>query len=180
MARVPRHRFVPRQLADRAYEDCPLPIGLEQTISQPLMVALMAQMLRLTGVERVLDVGTGSGYQAAVLAKLAGVVISIERHSELAERARGALNQCGYDGVTVIVGDGAMGYPECAPYDRILVAAAANHIPRKLIDQLTPNGRLVMPVGPPDLQTLTVITTDDRGQAYTHEHGACVFVRLVQ
>jgi protein-L-isoaspartate(D-aspartate) O-methyltransferase len=170
---------VPPELADRAYADCPLPIGLEQTISQPLMVAMMAQMLRLTGVERILDVGTGSGYQAAILAELAAEVITIERHTELADRAYVTLVQCGYEGIKVIVGNGALGYPAAAPYDRILVAAAANQIPQKLIDQLTPNGRLVMPVGPPELQTLTVITTDDHGQAYTHEHGACVFVPLV-
>jgi protein-L-isoaspartate(D-aspartate) O-methyltransferase len=179
MGRVPRHRFVPPEFADQAYEDHPIPIGLGQTISQPLMVATMAQMLRLTGKERVLDVGAGSGYQAAVLGELAAEVISIERHPELAARAETVLHQCGYHNVLVVVGDGALGYPPRAPYDRIIVAAAADRVPQPLIDQLPPNSRLIMPVGPTDLQTLTVITTDARGHAYTHEHGGCLFVPLI-
>jgi protein-L-isoaspartate(D-aspartate) O-methyltransferase len=179
MRRVPRHLFVPADLAEQAYENYPLPIGLDQTISQPLMVAMMAQMLRLTGAERVLDVGTGSGYQAAVLAELAAEVISIERHAPLADQAQTALAQCRCANVTVVIGDGTLGFKERAPYERILVGAAANAIPQSLIDQLTPNGRLVMPVGPPELQTLTVITTDERGHAFTHEHGGCVFVPLI-
>jgi len=180
MRRVPRHRFVPAVIADQAYENRPLPIGLDQPISQPLMVATMTQMLRLTGSERVLDVGTGSGYQAAILAELAGEVISIERHAALAERARKVLDRNGYSRVTVVTGDGSSGYPDRAPYDRILVAAATDTVPQMLIDQLRPHGRLVIPVGPADLQTLTVITVDEHGQAYIHEHGGCVFVPLVR
>lgn len=179
MRRVPRHRFVPPEFQQEAYEDKPLSIGFEQTISQPLMVAMMAQMLRLTGTERVLDVGTGSGYGAAALAELAREVISIERFPELAERARGILAELGYKNVTIIVGDGSEGYPAAAPYDRITVAAATPRVPQALIEQLAPNGRLILPVGDPSLQTLTVITKDAEGHAFTHEHGGCAFVPLI-
>ncbi len=179
MRRVPRHRFVPPELRGEAYEDKPLPIGQEQTISQPLMVALMAQMLKLTGTEHVLEVGTGSGYGAAVLAELARDVVTIERHPDLAERARALLAELGCHNITVVVGDGSQGCPAAAPYDRILVAAASPRVPTALIDQLAPNGRLILPVGEPGLQTLTVITKDASGRAFTHEHGGCAFVPLI-
>jgi protein-L-isoaspartate(D-aspartate) O-methyltransferase len=179
MRRVPRHRFVPPELLAEAYEDKPLPIGQEQTISQPLMVALMAQMLKLTGREHILDVGTGSGYGAAVLAELGRDVVTIERHTDLAERARRTLAELGYTNITVVTGDGSQGYPAMAPYDRILVAAASPRVPQALVAQLAPNGRLILPVGEPGLQTLTVITTDAEGRAFTHEHGGCAFVPLI-
>ncbi|HZO88980.1 MAG TPA: protein-L-isoaspartate(D-aspartate) O-methyltransferase [Chthonomonadaceae bacterium] len=179
MRRVPRHRFVPPEAAAEAYEDRPLPIGQEQTISQPLMVALMAQMLKLTGCERVLDVGTGSGYGAAVLAELTREVITVERHAALGEQARVRLAELGYTNVTVRIGDGSEGYAAAAPYDRIHVAAASPRVPEALIAQLAPEGRLIIPVGEPGLQTLTVITKDSAGRAFTHEHGGCAFVPLI-
>jgi protein-L-isoaspartate(D-aspartate) O-methyltransferase len=179
MRRVPRHRFVPPEEAGHAYEDRALPIGLYQTISQPLMVALMVQMLKLAGTERVLEVGTGSGYGAAVLAELAREIVSIERHPALAERARTLLAELGYANVAVVIGDGSEGYAPAAPYDRILVAAASPRVPQALSAQLAPNGRLILPVGDPGEQTLTVITKDDMGRAFTHEHGACAFVPLI-
>jgi protein-L-isoaspartate(D-aspartate) O-methyltransferase len=179
MRRVPRHRFVSPDLVASAYDDSALPIGLGQTISQPLMVALMAQMLKLTGTERVLEVGTGSGYGAAVLAELAREVVTIERHAELAEQARQILTELGYTNVKLIVGDGTEGYPAGAPYDRIVVAASAPRVPEALLAQLAPNGRLVMPVGDAAVQTLTLITKDADGHAFTHEHGGCAFVPLI-
>ena len=179
MARVPRHLFVSWEQAEHAYEDRALPIEGEQTISQPYMVALMTQMLKLTGSERVLDVGTGSGYGAAVLAELAHEVITIERHPALAQRAEELLSTLGYTNITFCIGDGSEGYPPQSPYDRILVAAAAPRVPEPLIAQLAPLGRLILPVGEPGLQTLTVITKDAEGHAFTHEHGACGFVPLI-
>jgi protein-L-isoaspartate(D-aspartate) O-methyltransferase len=179
MRHVPRHRFVLPEDQAEAYENKPLPIGQDQTISQPLMVALMAQMLKLTGTEHVLEVGTGSGYGAAVLAELARDVVTIERHADLAEHAQATLTELGYANVTVVVGDGSEGYSPAAPYDRILVAAASPHVPEALIEQLALNGRLILPVGEPGLQTLTVITKDAEGRAFTHEHGSCAFVPLI-
>lgn len=179
MRRVLRHRFVPIEHIAQAYEDHPLPIGHDQTISQPYMVALLAQMLKLTGSERVLDVGTGSGYQAAVLSLLCQEVISIERHAELAAAARVTLQKEGYANVRVLHGDGTQGVAEYAPFDRIVIAAASVRIPEPLIAQIAPGGRLVMPVGESDIQTLTVITRDEAGNVFTHEHGGCVFVPLV-
>lgn len=151
MARVDRARFVPAELRSRAYDDVALPIGHGQTISQPTMVALICDALGLRGDEKVLDVGTGSGYQAAVLARLAREVHSVERIPELAEQARTAL---GCTGVRVHVGDGTQGLPEEAPFDAIAVAAAAEAPPPALLDQLAPGGRLVIPIGPPDRQVL--------------------------
>src|ERR671924_421049 len=147
MARVPRELFVPPELRDRAYEDAALPIGAGHTISQPYMVAAICQALALRGDERVLDVGTGSGYQAAVLAELADEVHTIERVPELAEKARANLAAAGYDRVQVHVGDGTLGLPERAPFDAIAVAAAAPGFPQTLYEQLNPRGRLVVPVG---------------------------------
>lgn len=179
MGRVPRHRFVPDEEKPCAYENRPLPIGQEQTISQPLIVALMVQMLRLSGRERVLEVGAGSGYQAAILAELTCAVITVERHADLAERARVVLDELGYRNVTVLVHDGSEGYAAAAPYERIIVAAASPRVPEALVTQLAPGGRLVLPVGDPNLQTLTVITKDAEGRAFTHEHGGCAFVPLI-
>lgn len=179
MRRVLRHHFVPEEQAAQAYADHPLPIGYNQTISQPYMVALLAQMLKLTGSERVLDVGTGSGYQAAVLSLLCREVISIERNVELAHQARATLEREGFLNVRVLHGDGTQGAREDAPFDRIVVAAAAMRVPGPLITQIAPEGRLVMPIGETDLQTLTVITKDAKGGIFTHEHGGCLFVPLI-
>jgi protein-L-isoaspartate(D-aspartate) O-methyltransferase len=144
---LPREAFVPPELRAEAWENIPLPIGAEQTISQPLVVARMLELLALDGSERVLDVGTGSGYHAALLAKLADHVWSIEVHAELSARAGAALAGLGIDNVTLLVGDGAGGWPPAAPYDAINVAAAAaDDVPQALVDQLAPGGRLVGPV----------------------------------
>lgn len=147
MRRVPRHHFVPPLLHDQAYGDHPLPIGLGQTISQPYIVAYMTELAAPARGARVLEVGTGSGYQAAVLAALGAEVYSIEIIPELAEQAREALRAAGYGGVRVRTGDGYVGWPEAAPFDAILVTAAPDHVPPALIAQLAENGRLVIPVG---------------------------------
>jgi protein-L-isoaspartate(D-aspartate) O-methyltransferase len=147
MGRLARQRFVPAQYAALAYADRPLPLGLGQTISQPYIVALMTQLARPTPESRALDIGTGSGYQAAVLAELCREVYSIEIVPPLAEDARQRLAGLGYKNVTIRCGDGYRGWPEHAPFDIILIAAAADHVPQPLLDQLAPGGRLVMPVG---------------------------------
>jgi protein-L-isoaspartate(D-aspartate) O-methyltransferase len=154
MERVPRHRFVPAELAARAYNDEPLVIGERQTISQPYMVAAMTEALELTGNERVLEVGAGSGYQAAILAELAREVVTIEARTSLAATARERLANLGYRNVRVEVGDGTLGWPASAPFNAILVAAAAPQVPPPLLEQLAENGRLVIPVGKTDRQTL--------------------------
>lgn len=147
MRSVPRHCFVPQEYRDMAYSDGPLPIGTGQTISQPYIVAFMSEAVALTGSERVLEVGTGSGYQAAVLASLAKEVHSIERHTALAEIARQTLGELGYPNVTVHMGDGSKGLPEFAPYQAIVVTASAPKVPKPLLDQLDEGGRLILPVG---------------------------------
>src|SRR3712207_5608548 len=157
MRAVPRELFVPAELRARAYEDAALPIGAGQTISQPYMVARICEALALRGNERVLDVGTGSGYQAAVLAELAEEVHTIERVPELAARARATLVEAGYDRVHVHVGDGTLGLPEHAPYAAIAVAAAAPRLPETLYEQLTVRGRLAVPVGRRRSQTLELV-----------------------
>ncbi|HEY6000438.1 MAG TPA: protein-L-isoaspartate(D-aspartate) O-methyltransferase [bacterium] len=162
MRAVPRHRFVPPELAAEAYEDHPLPIGEGQTISQPYIVALMTELLALRGGERVLEVGTGSGYQAAVLAELAGEVYSIEILAPLAQRAAATLAGLGYGRVRVRTGDGYLGWPEAAPFDAIVVTAAPDHVPQPLIDQLKIGGRLVLPVGS-YYQELVVCTKTEAG-----------------
>jgi protein-L-isoaspartate(D-aspartate) O-methyltransferase len=154
MERVPRHRFVPAELAARAYNDEPLGIGERQTISQPYMVAAMTDALELTGQERVLEVGAGSGYQAAILSELAREVVTIEARTSLAAAARERLAKLGYRNVRVEAGDGTLGWPDSSPFDAILVAAAAPRVPPPLFEQLAEAGRLVIPVGKPDRQTL--------------------------
>lgn len=156
MREVPRHLFVPPDARQYAYVDSPIRIGSGQTISQPFIVALMTELLDVHPEHRVLDVGTGSGYQAAILGALAAEVHSIERHPELAESARETLEQLGYSSIHVHIGDGTQGYPPAAPYDRIIVAAAAPAVPQALLDQLAPEGRLVIPVGPRHSQHLEV------------------------
>jgi protein-L-isoaspartate(D-aspartate) O-methyltransferase len=179
MARVPREQFVPPELRDRAYDDAALPIGEGQTISQPYMVARICQELELHGAERVLDVGTGSGYQAAVLAELAAEVHSIERIPELAEQARGRLAAAGYaDRVHVHVGDGSRGLPEHAPFAAIAVAAAAPALPAALYEQLELRGRLVVPVGGRWEQYLQVIVRTPEGPAVLRSV-PCRFVPLI-
>lgn len=147
MRRVPRHRFVPPEAQHHAYRDGPLPIGGGQTISQPYIVALMTSLLRLDGRQRVLEIGTGSGYQAAILGELAEEVHSVERLPELAQRAAALLAELGYTNIHAHPGDGSLGWPEAAPYNGILVAAAAPRVPDALLEQLAPGGRLVIPVG---------------------------------
>jgi protein-L-isoaspartate(D-aspartate) O-methyltransferase len=178
MERVERHRFVEEALRVRAYDDKPLPIGARQTISQPFMVGLMTQALELKGSERVLEIGTGCGYQTAVLAELAATVFSIERLSGLAATARQLLDELGYYNVAVRVGDGTLGWAEEAPFDAILVTAGAPQVPRPLVAQLACGGRLVFPIGEEELQTLVRIRKDGGG---LHEEyfGDCRFVKLV-
>jgi protein-L-isoaspartate(D-aspartate) O-methyltransferase len=178
MGSIPRERFVPEADRHRAYEDSALPIGHGQTISQPYMVARMCELARLEAGQRVLEVGAGSGYQAAVLARLAAHVVAIERIPELAEGAAEALQELGLSNVDVVVGDGAQGYAAHRPYDRILVAAGAATLPTALLGQLADMGRLVIPVGPRERQTLRVIDKVPGGLV-EREHEACVFVPLV-
>jgi protein-L-isoaspartate(D-aspartate) O-methyltransferase len=178
MERVPRELFVNERERSRAYDDAALPIGEGQTISQPYMVARICEALQMRGDERVLDVGTGSGYQAAVLAELAAEVHTIERIPELAERARERLAEAGYERVQVHVGDGTLGLPEHAPFDAIAVAAAAPGFPETLYEQLKARGRLVVPVGSARGQRLEVAVRSPEGPALIHSV-PCRFVPLV-
>jgi protein-L-isoaspartate(D-aspartate) O-methyltransferase len=178
MRKVPRHLFVEPGLHDRAYDDCPLPIGENQTISQPYIVALMAEALQLKGEEKVLEIGTGSGYEAAVLAELCSRVISIERLEELATEARERLASIGYSNVVVLLGDGTLGCAQHAPYDAIVVSAASPCIPRPLLDQLNSDGRLVLPMGDEGIQSLVRVRKQEG--RFEEEHlGECRFVKLI-
>jgi protein-L-isoaspartate(D-aspartate) O-methyltransferase len=178
LERVPRELFVRQRDRRRAYEDAALPIGHGQTISQPYMVARISEALAVRPGWSVLDVGTGSGYQAAVLAELGGEVVTIERIPELAEQARANLAAAGYERVEVVVGDGTLGLPERAPFDGIAVAAAAPGLPQTLYEQLRSRGRLVVPVGGPRAQRLEVIVRSPEGPAVVHSV-PCRFVPLV-
>jgi protein-L-isoaspartate(D-aspartate) O-methyltransferase len=178
MARVPRELFVPEELRDSAYADGALAIGYGQTISQPFVVAAMCELLGLDGDERVLDVGTGSGYAACVLAALAAEVVSIERIPELAEQARKALAAAGHPEVEVRVGDGTLGAPDRAPFHGISVAAASPRIPPALYEQLVPGGRLVVPRGTKDAQRLVLVVRTSEGPA-ERASVPCRFVPLV-
>ena len=178
MRRVPRHLFVTEEARSQAYRDCPVRIGSGQTISQPYIVALMTSLLDVKKEQKVLDVGTGSGYQAAVLAEMGAEVYSIERHPELAREAEALLQSLGYDSVWVHVGDGTQGLDEFAPFDRILVAAAAPSVPEPLLDQLIDGGKLVIPVGSRFTQTLEVWTK--KGEEFLRQsHIGVMFVPLV-
>jgi protein-L-isoaspartate(D-aspartate) O-methyltransferase len=178
LRKVPRHRFVEEALRDRAYGDHPLPIGEGQTISQPYMVAAMTQLLRLAGTEKVLEIGSGSGYQTAVLAELARRICSIERIPGLAARARRVLEELGYTNAVVKTADGTYGWPDEAPFDRILVTAGAPAVPTPLFQQLAEGGRMVVPVGDSQSQTLHVVEKVE-GQMKTSTDCGCVFVKLV-
>ena len=178
MARVPRHEFAPERYRDQAYEDHPLPIAEGQTISQPYIVAIMLQALALKASDRVLEIGTGSGYVTALLAELTGEVFSIERHAALANTARELLSRLGYRNVRVVLGDGTRGFAEGAPYDAILVSAAASQLPHELVDQLAEGGRLMIPVGCDDSQQLHLVEKRN-GQPKTTLREMCRFVPLV-
>lgn len=178
MERVPRDEFSPERYRDQAYEDHPLPIGEGQTISQPYIVASMLEALAVRPGDRVLEVGTGSGYVAALLAELVAEVVSIERHASLANSARELLAKMGYKNVRVITGDGSRGFAEAAPYEAIMVAAAAPELPRDLVAQLAEGGRMIIPVGREDAQQLQLIEKKN-GQAQIRLREMCRFVPLV-
>jgi protein-L-isoaspartate(D-aspartate) O-methyltransferase len=178
MDRVPRHEFAPERYRDQSYEDHPLPIAEGQTISQPYIVAIMLEALRLSPTDKVLEVGTGSGYLTALLAELAARVISIERHASLTETARAQLDALGYSNVTVVIGDGTRGYPQEAPYDAIIVSAAAPEMPPDLIEQLGEGGRLIIPLGADDAQQLRLVHMEN-GQPGIESRELCRFVPLI-
>ncbi len=178
MLTVPRHIFVEEGLYSQAYSDFPLPIGEKQTISQPYMVALMTESLGLTGKEKVLEIGTGSGYQTAILSSLADRIYSIERIASIASRARKTLDSLHCSNVVIRVGDGTLGWPEEAPFDAIIAAAVSPKVPSAYIDQLRVGGRLVMPVGAEDFQKLIKITRKEN-MVVTEVLGGCKFVKLI-
>lgn len=178
MSCVPRHLFVEDAMVANAYSDMALPIGDGQTISQPYMVAVMTELLELHGFEKVLEIGTGSGYQGAVLAELAREVYTIERLPSMAERAMNTLSALSYNNVHVKIGDGSQGWPEKAPFDRIIITAASPNVPPPLIEQLTRGGILLLPIGTRYSQTLLKIKKKDSGQTEEY-HTPCVFVPLV-
>jgi protein-L-isoaspartate(D-aspartate) O-methyltransferase len=178
MKKVPRHRFIPAHLWDQAYGDYPLPIGADQTISQPYIVALMTELLELKATDKVLEIGTGSGYQAAILAELAALVYSIDRVASLLIRAEQILASLGYTNIKTRVGDGTLGWPEEMPFEAIIVTAGAPQVPRPLTEQLALGGRLVIPVGDTWSQTLTRICKATDGLKFEY-HGGCRFVRLI-
>ena len=178
MAQVPRHVFVPPELQTYAYEDRPLPIGNDQTISQPFIVALMTQSLDLTGTEKVLELGTGSGYQTAILARLARHVVSTERIPALAEKARTAFDILGYENIEVHIAEEVLGWKSGAPYDAIIATAGAPHVPNELIAQLAMGGRMIIPVGSRYNQELVKVTRSKSGNK-VEQLGACRFVSLI-
>ena len=178
MKKVPRHLFMPEALWDRAYEDMALPIGEGQTISQPYMVAVMTELLELSGDEKVLEIGTGSGYQAAVLSELAREVFTIERIPELADEARVRLAGLGYNNVIVLTGDGSKGLEDKAPFDRIIIAAAAPELPEIIVSQLKEDGIIVAPVGERFSQVV-IKGRKKKGRLAEEFHTPCVFVPLI-
>jgi protein-L-isoaspartate(D-aspartate) O-methyltransferase len=178
MKKVPRHRFIPSHLSEQAYSDYPLPIGEDQTISQPYIVALMTELLELKETDKVLEIGTGSGYQGAILAELAAQVFTIDRVASLLARAEQILASLGYSNVKTRVGDGTLGWPEAMPFEAIIVTAGAPQVPRPLTEQLALGGRLVIPVGDRWSQTLTCVRKTPEGLKFEY-HGGCRFVRLI-
>ena len=180
MAKVPRHEFLPAELWDRAYDDTPLPIGENQTISQPYIVAYMIQALSLKKGDRILEVGTGSGYQTALLAEIHEEIYTVEVRPQLAQKALAKLNELGYgDRVKIHIADDSLGYEEEAPFDGIIVAAATFNIPEPLIDQLAEKGKIIIPIGGRELQTL-VRATKINGKLAEEEFFKCMFVPLVR
>lgn len=180
MAKIPRHLFVPLELISKAYKDHPLPIGEGQTISQPYIVALMTQVLAIKSDEKVLEIGTGSGYQAAVLSELTGQVYSIEIRPHLAQEAQRRLTRLGHSNIELKQGDGYFGWPEAAPFDAIMITAATNHIPPPLLKQLKPGGRLVLPLGSTTFfQTLTLITKQADGTFDVQHLSTVSFVPMI-
>jgi protein-L-isoaspartate(D-aspartate) O-methyltransferase len=177
--KVPRHNFIDPGLYQRAYTDHPLPIGKGQTISQPYMVAFMVQLLQLRKEDKVLEIGTGSGYGTAILAELAKDVFSIETIEELAVKAEGTLKKMGYKNILIKTGDGTSGWEEESPFDKIVVTAGSPEIPRSLIDQLANSGKLVIPVGSRFSQTLTLIEKSEKGAVSKKSEGGCAFVPLI-
>jgi len=181
MRKVPRHEFVPERWVDSAYDDGPLPIGYDQTISQPYIVALMTELLRLTPQSRVLEVGTGSGYQAAVLAEIVREVYSVEIIEPLATAAAERLKRLGYDQVRVKLGDGYLGWPEHAPFDAIIVTAGAAHVPPPLVEQLKPGGRMAIPIGEvPGEQSLLLVEKSVDGKVAERTIAPVAFVPLTR
>ena len=180
MEKVPRHLFVPPEYKDRAYEDNPLPIGYDQTISQPFIVAYMTEIAKPTKWKKVLEIGTGSGYQAAVLAEIVSTVYTIEIIPELANQATARLSKMGYKNIFTKLGDGYEGWKEHAPYDIIMVTAADDHIPQPLIDQLAENGRLVMPIGSPSSAQQLVLATKKGGKIEKRKLAMVRFVPLLR
>jgi protein-L-isoaspartate(D-aspartate) O-methyltransferase len=181
MRKVPRHEFVPEHLADAAYEDHPLPIGYGQTISQPYIVALMTELLRLTPAAKALEVGTGCGYQTAILAEIAAEVYSMEIIKPLATESADRLQRLGYKNAHVKHGDGYLGWPEQAPFDAIIVTAGADHIPPPLVQQLKPGGRMAIPVGEPHAeQSLLLVQKTPGGEVITRNVSPVLFVPLTR
>jgi protein-L-isoaspartate(D-aspartate) O-methyltransferase len=178
MLRVPRHEFTPERYREQAYEDHPLPIGEDQTISQPYIVASMLQALRLQATDKVLEVGTGSGYVTALLAELVARVFSIERHAMLAEQAQKILTSLGYRNVDIVVGDGTLGLPQHQPFDALIVSAAAAQLPAPLLTQLAEGGRLIIPIGGADAQQLQLICVEN-GVPQISLREPCRFVPLI-
>jgi len=177
MRQVPRHLFVPARFQDVAYDDNPVPLGFEQTVSQPYIVAFMLHALQFSGVESVLEIGTGSGYQAALLSFLCHQVYSLEIIPELSARAAQLLKQLDYANVSLRTGDGYVGWPEAAPFDRIIVAAAPLHIPEMLVEQLAPHGRMILPLGDKD-QRLALVAKDGAGEVSRTESVGVKFVPM--
>lgn len=179
MAKVPRHEFVSPQNWAEAYADHPIPIAEQQTTSQPYMIAAMVQAAGIKPEDRVLEIGAGSGYQTAVLAELASQVFGVERYASLTETARATLERLGYRNAKVVTGDGSLGFPEAAPYDAIIVSAAAPRIPPALVEQLAMGGRLIVPVGESDQQTVQLIQKNADGSTSVRTLEGCRFVPLI-
>ena len=178
MLKIPRHKFIPTELQNFSYDDAPLPIGNGQTISQPFIIAQMTEYLNLKGNEKVLEIGTGSGYQTAILAEIAKKVITIERDEELAKNAKSFLHELRYTNISFVYGDGTKGYEKDAPYDRIMVTAGAPGIPKPLADQLAEGGKMVIPIGERHYQNLYFIEKIN-GKLKQTALGGCVFVPLI-